>query len=206
MRSRIARTVALFFVATSLTAIASAQDTMAQGHWVSAWSTAVQAPLAFPGMPAAAPFEKQTVRMVIRPTIAGQRLRIRFSNELGTAPLVIGSAHIAVVKENGSIVPGSDRALKFGGEAAVSIPAGAPMLSDPVELKVAAFAEVAVSVFLPKKTAPSTFHQLGQHDTYISVRRRLYRIGRNSRRNHREIRGTGWQVWRFGLQNAPRQL
>jgi lysophospholipase L1-like esterase len=42
------------------------------------------------------------------------------------------------------------------------------MLSDPAELKVPAFAEVAVSVFLPKKTSPSTFHLLGQHDTYIS--------------------------------------
>ncbi len=119
-------------------------------------------------MPVAAPFENQTIRMVIRPTIAGQRLRIRFSNEFGTTPLAIGAAHIALVKENGSIVPDSDHPLKFGGEASVSIPAGAPMLSDPVELKVSAFAEVAVSVFLPKKTAPSTFHQLGQHDTYIS--------------------------------------
>ncbi len=151
-----------------LTAVASAQDTKPQGHWVSAWSTAVHTPLSFPGMPAAAPLENQTVRMVIRPTIAGQKLRIRFSNEFGSTPLAIGSAHIALVKENGSIVPGSDRALKFAGETSVSIPAGAPMLSDPAELKFPAFAEIAVSVFLPKKTSPSTFHLLGQHDTYIS--------------------------------------
>ena len=168
MRSRISRAVALFFVAIILTVAASAQETKTQGHWVSAWSTAVHIPLAFPGMPAAATFENQTVRMVIRPTIEGQRLRIRFSNEFGTTPLAIGSAHIALVRQNGSIVPGSDRPLTFGGEASVNIPAGAPMLSDPAELKVPAFAEVAVSVFLPKKTSPSTFHLLGQHDTYIS--------------------------------------
>jgi lysophospholipase L1-like esterase len=168
MRSRISRAVALFFVAIILTVAASAQETKTQGHWVSAWSTAVHIPLAFPGMPAAATFENQTVRMVIRPTIEGQRLRIRFSNEFGATPLAIGSAHIALVRQNGSIVPGSDRPLTFGGEASVNIPAGAPMLSDPAELKVPAFAEVAVSVFLPKKTSPSTFHLLGQHDTYIS--------------------------------------
>ena len=168
MRSRISRAVALFFVAIILTVAASAQETKTQGHWVSAWSTAVHIPLAFPGMPAAATFENQTVRMVIRPTIEGQRLRIRFSNEFGATPLAIGSAHIAFVRQNGSIVPGSDRPLTFGGEASVNIPAGAPMLSDPAELKVPAFAEVAVSVFLPKKTSPSTFHLLGQHDTYIS--------------------------------------
>jgi lysophospholipase L1-like esterase len=106
--------------------------------------------------------------MVIRPTIEGQRIRIRFSNEFGATPLAIGGAHIALVKENGSIVQGSDLPLTFGGEASVNIPAGAPMLSDPVELKISAFAEVAVSIFLPKKTVPSTFHLLGQHDTYIS--------------------------------------
>jgi lysophospholipase L1-like esterase len=119
-------------------------------------------------MPPLATFDNQTIRMVIRPTIGGQRLRIRFSNELGSTPLAIGGAHIALAKENGSIVPNSDRPLTFAGEATVNIPAGAPLLSDPVELSVPAFAEIAVSIFLPKKSAPSTFHLLGQHATYIS--------------------------------------
>lgn len=168
MRTRIARTAALFFVAFFLAVIAFAQGAQVQGHWVSAWSTAVQAPLAFPGMPPLATFDNQTIRMVIRPTIGGQRLRIRFSNELGNTPLAIGGAHIALVKENGGIIPGSDRPLTFAGEPTVNIPAGAPMLSDPAELTVPAFAEVAVSIFLPKKSAPTTFHLLGQHATYIS--------------------------------------
>jgi lysophospholipase L1-like esterase len=119
-------------------------------------------------MPPTQSFENQTIRMVIRPTIGGQRIRIRFSNELGNTPLAIGAAHIALVKENGSTVPGSDRPLTFGDEDSVTIPAGAPMLSDPAELNVPAFAEVAVTVFVPNKTAPSTFHLLGQHATYIS--------------------------------------
>jgi lysophospholipase L1-like esterase len=168
LKTRIVRTAALFFVTTVLTVVAFAQDTKVQGHWVSAWSTAIHTPLAFPGMPPLATFDNQTIRMVIRPTIGGQRLRIRFSNELGSTPLAIGGAHIALAKENGSIVPNSDRPLTFAGEATVNIPAGAPLLSDPVELSVPAFAEIAVSIFLPKKSAPSTFHLLGQHATYIS--------------------------------------
>jgi len=168
LKMRIVRTAALIFATNVLTAVALAQNVNVQGHWVSAWSTAVQTPLAFPGMPPLAAFDNQTIRMVIRPTIGGQRLRIRFSNELGATPLAIGGAHIALVKENGSIIPGSDRSLTFAGESSVNIPAGAPMLSDPTELAVPAFAEVAVSIFLPKKSAPSTFHLLGQHATYIS--------------------------------------
>jgi lysophospholipase L1-like esterase len=162
------RTFELFFITIALTVAAFAQGKNVQGHWVSAWSTAVHTPLAFPGMPPLATFDNQTMRMVIRPTIGGQKLRIRFSNELGTTPLAIGSARIALVKKNGSIIPGSDRPLTFAGEATVNIPAGAPMLSDPAELTIPAFAEVAVSVYLPKRTTPSTFHLLGQHETYIS--------------------------------------
>jgi lysophospholipase L1-like esterase len=168
LKTRFVKVVAVCFVTTVLTVTALAQGLKPQGHWVSAWSTAVHTPLAFPGMPPTAAFDNQTIRMVIRPTIGGKRLRIRFSNELGATPLAIGESHIALIKANGIIVAGSDHPLTFAGETAVNIPAGAPMLSDPVELAVPAFTEVAVSIFLPKKAAPSTFHLLGQHATYIS--------------------------------------
>jgi lysophospholipase L1-like esterase len=155
-------------LATYLAMVAHAQTPSASGHWVSAWSTAVHAPLSFPGMPSTPAFENQSIRMVVRATIGGGRFRVRFSNEFGTAPLTIGSAHIALVKESGSIVPETDQVLNFGGLTSVTVPAGAPILSDPVDLKIAPFAEIAISIFLPKQTAPATFHQLGQHDTYIS--------------------------------------
>jgi lysophospholipase L1-like esterase len=106
--------------------------------------------------------------MVVRPTIAGQRLRVRLSNEFGATPFTIGSAHVALVKQDGEIIPESDRPLTFAGNASVSIPAGAPMLSDPVDLSVPAFADVAISIFVPMEASPSTYHLLGQHDTYIS--------------------------------------
>ena len=96
--------------------LVSAQTTNADGHWVTAWSTAVHASLSFPGVPAPTGFENQTIRMVVRTSVAGERLRVRFSNELGTTPLIIGSAHIAVVKENSAVVADTDRTLKFGGE------------------------------------------------------------------------------------------
>jgi len=106
--------------------------------------------------------------MVIRPTIGGQRLRIRFSNEFGTTALKIGAAHVALSSKGAAIEPDSDHVLRFGGRPFVSIPPGAPVLSDPVDLKLAPFAELAVSIYLPEKTASSTVHFWAQHDTYIS--------------------------------------
>ena len=138
------------------------------GHWVSAWSSAVHAPLPFPNLPPSPVFENQTVRMVVRPTIGGARLRVRFSNAFGTTALNIGACHVALSSKGAAIVPDSDRALTFGGRASVTIPPGAPMLSDPVELKVPPFGELAISVYLPEKTASSTVHFWAQHDSYIS--------------------------------------
>lgn len=168
MFTRLSRAAALILAAAAITASACAQEKAAPGHWVSAWSTAVHASRTFPGMPPLMSFENQTIRMVIRPTLGGQRVRIRLSNECGTAPLTIGDAHVSLTQENGTIVPGSDRPLTFGGATTIKIPAGAPMLSDPVDLKVAPLSEVAVSIFLPEKTEQATYHMLGQHDTYIS--------------------------------------
>jgi len=162
------RMAALVSAFVAMAGAAIAQNSSTSGHWVSAWSTAVQAPRTFPGMPPPLTFDDQTIRMVVRPTIDGKKLRVRLSNELGATPLSIGSVHVAIVKQDGEIIPESDHTLTFSGNSSVTIPAGAPMLSDPLVMEVHALEEIAISVFVPKESAPSTFHLLGQHDTYIS--------------------------------------
>lgn len=150
------------------TAAAPAQRSKSERHWVSAWSTAVHTPLPFPGLPPSPVFDNQTVRMVVRATMSGDRVRVRLSNEFGSTGLTIGGAHIALAAQGAKIVSGSDRELTFAGRKTVTIPPGAPMLSDPVELNVPAFAEVAISLYFPEKTNSSTVHFWAQHETYIS--------------------------------------
>ncbi len=149
-------------------AAASPAPSGASGGWASAWSAAVHAPLPFPGLPPLPVFENQTVRMVVRPTIGGSRLRVRFSNAFGTTALKIGAAHIAVSVKGSAILPESDHALTFGGRPSVTIPPGAPIVSDPVDLKALPLTELAVSIYLPEKTSSSTVHFWAQHDSYIS--------------------------------------
>jgi lysophospholipase L1-like esterase len=167
MRSRNAtyKTGIMIMAALMLAVGAAGQGT--GGHWISAWGAAPQAKVQFPGLPPAAAYENQTVRMIIRPTIGGARLRIRLSNAYGASALKIGAAHVALVSKGAEIVPDSDRALTFSGQKSVDIPPGAPMLSDPVDLKVPAFAELAVSIFLPEKVTADTWHMTGQREIYI---------------------------------------
>jgi hypothetical protein len=98
-------------------------------------------------------------------------VRVVLSNEYGTRPLVVGAAHVAVSDKGAAIEAGSDPALTFGGHASITIPPGAPAISDPVDLTVAPFGSLAVSLFLSEVTPTTTMHWEG-------VQNRLYRGGR----------------------------
>lgn len=164
---------------------------MAQDHWVATWAASPQtaqfrfprpaAPPANANGPSGAPanqappvippapkFANQTLRMIVRSSIGGRRVVVHLSNAYGTEPLHIGSAHIALRDKDSSIVSGSDHALTFGGSPSTSIPAGAEMLSDPLEFTVPKLADIAVSVFVPSEVASPTTHLTGLHTTYIS--------------------------------------
>jgi len=141
-------------------------------QWIASWSANPQpvweAGFALPtNIPAS--LSEQTVRQVARLSIGGKRARISLSNEYGTTPLTIGAAHIALAGEGAAIVAGSDRILTFGGRSTVTIVPGAPAISDPVDLELAPLAQVAVSLYLPRPTALTTFHWDGRQSAYIAA-------------------------------------
>lgn len=148
---------------------ARAQQGWAGEHWVGTWSASMQGQFSFAGrtLPNEG-FDNQTVRMIVRTTIAGHRARVRLSNAFGTAPLVIGAAHIAIRSSAGAIVPASDRTLTFSGKPSITIPPGALVLSDPAELEVPQLGDLAVSVYVPGKTGSPTWHSTGLHTTYLA--------------------------------------
>ncbi len=146
-------------------------------HWVTTWAASPQQPRAFgPPRPAngtaAAPappsFNNQTLRLIVHTTIGGRRARVRLSNDFGTAPLTIGAAHIALRSMESAITPGTDRVLTFNGRTRVTIPAGAEMMSDAVDLDIPALGDLAVSIYVPGETGPATTHATGLHTNYIS--------------------------------------
>jgi lysophospholipase L1-like esterase len=143
--------VALTLAAAPLAAAAQART--ASDGWIGAWEASPQA------QPAPLkPLKNQTVRQRARVVIGGRRLRVVLSNAYGTRPLVIGAASVARLV-GGAVDPASIKRLTFGGAATITIPAGAPALSDPVDLPVEAMAELAVSLHLPQETLPETWHR-----------------------------------------------
>lgn len=110
----------------------------------------------------------QTIRMPLRVSLGGSRVRIELSNMVGAQPLEVGAAHIALYKGKGSIVAGSDRALTFGGSPRITVPPGTLAVSDPVDLNVSPMADLAVSLYLPRDTGAPTAHNVALHTAYIS--------------------------------------
>jgi lysophospholipase L1-like esterase len=94
-----------------------------------------------------------TIRQLVRVYAAGPQVRLRFSNEAGVAPIILGAVRVGMAGPDG--VSTSSRPVTFDGAAGVAIPAGAPLLSDPVDLPVRALDKLYVSIYLQGATARS---------------------------------------------------
>ncbi|MDB5746374.1 MAG: hypothetical protein JWP72_1222 [Massilia sp.] len=135
-------------------------------RWTGTWGTGP----AGPPLPATVQtFTDQTLRLIVHTSIGGNRVRIRVSNEFGSTPLRIGAAHIGVRGMGSEVAAGTDRVLTFSGNPSITIPAGAPVLSDPVELNVPALGDLAISLYLPGTVQATTIHSVGLQTNYVSL-------------------------------------
>jgi lysophospholipase L1-like esterase len=94
-----------------------------------------------------------TIRYRLRISQGGSRLRIRFSNEYGEVPLTISAATVGLAGGGLDVLHGSFRRAMFAGRGAITIPAGAPALSDPIYLPVKPLTDLIVSVYAPSGLA-----------------------------------------------------
>jgi lysophospholipase L1-like esterase len=191
--------VRMFVLTLTLFAL-SASSLLAQAkpteHWVATWATAVvarspmlpppappgpaptatagappivQAP---PGPPPITP-NNQTLRQIVRSSVAGTRVRVVFANTFGTAPINIGGASIGLRDKESAVMPPSIRKLTVNGSSAFRVPAGGLLLSDPVDLSVPALADLAIDVFVPGDlgtgSSPITFHNGANQTSYVSA-------------------------------------
>ena len=151
------------------TAAPTPANCVAPGPWVGAWgapatdSSARSIPVDPSGNPAVA-VDNSTVRSVITPTRDGQVLRVRLSNLFGTEPLTFGGASAA--KQTGGATIAAAVPLLFNGEASVTVPAGADVVSDPTVLPFAAGESLAISTYVPGSVAVPTRHFAARQHSY----------------------------------------
>ena len=129
--------------------------------WTATWATAMQ-----DGKGAG--FQRETLRQVIRASIGGDSVRVRLSNEFGTAPMTVSAVHLAKHLKTGTIDPTTNARVTFGGADSVTIKAGRTAVSDPVAFRLPAGGDLAISAYVPQRTGPVTQHKSANRDNYVA--------------------------------------
>ncbi|WP_159673002.1 SGNH/GDSL hydrolase family protein [Streptomyces mexicanus] len=126
-------------------------------HWVNTWTAMPQ--LTEPANLPPAPFTGDhavlvdtTVRQTVRVSTGGHRLRLRFSNAFGDTPLPLTAVTVARPWDGRSgvsaIEPGTTHRVTFSGRMSTTVPVGAQVVSDPLDLDLPSASRLTVTVYL----------------------------------------------------------
>lgn len=173
----------------AILAATAAAPALAQGGeaWATSWAASVQGPYPV-GNPSAQPNQSfafptpaqgardQTMRLVVRPTVWGREARFRFSNALGTRPLVLDGVFVGLQHGGAAVMPGTNQPVRFDGQATVTIPPGRDAWSDAVALPfvadpaspLLAGRKLAVSLHVVGESGPMTWHAKALQTSYVT--------------------------------------
>ncbi len=110
-----------------------------------------------------------TVRTVVTPTLSGNKVRLKFSNEYGKSAVTINEVTIAYTGETDDVIDASSvKNITFNsGSTSVKIAAGSEIYSDEIDFKINALEKVSISCYYKNTTTMSTLGLYGAK-TYIA--------------------------------------
>lgn len=128
----------------------------AAGKWVCSWATSTVdsavsvASLSIQDIIPA----RSTIRIELKVTTGGEKLRFKFSNEYGAAAITLSELTVAktVGAGNAAILAGTSKAITFGGGKSVSIQKGQTVWSDPIDYPTEALDSLSVSIYFANTT------------------------------------------------------
>ncbi len=145
---------------------ASSVDSSSATQWVGTWSTAPQ--LVEPGNNPPSPgLSNNTLRQIVRVSIGGDTLRLRFSNEFSASPVTMHEVHIALSRGGGTIDTTTDRVVYFDGTAEVTLPPDTGVMSDPLLFPVSPRTDVAITIYFGTTSPDVTGHPGSRTTSYL---------------------------------------
>lgn len=151
--------------------LGTGSDACSAMHWVNAWQAPPTDGIA-PVDASLLPFvtgPMQTFRTIFSPTGAATSVRIHLSNRFGGAPVTFATVTIAQRRAGASIDPATMAAVRFAGQASVTVPAGQDVVSDPVTFTMQAFDDIAVSIYAVDAGLTTTHHHLARQTSYATL-------------------------------------
>lgn len=135
-------------------------------HWVGTWAAS---PVALVNREDKFGAADTTYREIVHVSMGGPAIRVILTNEFGVDSLTIGAASVALSAGGSSIKPDASSPLTFNGRPSITIPAGALVVSDPVNLKLPPTSDLAVSIFVPAQAIGTvTLHGYADQTSYTA--------------------------------------
>ncbi|MCH5719444.1 GDSL-type esterase/lipase family protein [Niabella hibiscisoli] len=134
--------------------------------WAGTWATAPQ--LVEPNnMPPKPGLDNNTIRQIVRVSIGGERLRLRFSNAFSKEPVTMKTVAIAVAKEGSLIDASTQKILKFNATESVTMQPSGEVYSDPLTFKLAPGSKLAITIYFGDTSPGTTGHPGSRTTSYI---------------------------------------
>jgi lysophospholipase L1-like esterase len=76
----------------------------------------------------------QSFRMIVKPDLWGDTVRVHFSNVFGSHDISLAAAAVGLKESGGNLVQNTNVRINFGGKSGGVIPKGREVISDPVHL------------------------------------------------------------------------
>ena len=134
--------------------------------WVGTWSTAPQ--LVEPrNMPPEPGLSNNTLRQVMRVSMGGDKLQVRFTNEFSTSPVTMKAVQIAVSTGDSAIDDSTIKELKFNGKTSFTMKPGKAITSDPFSFKLKPRMDLAITIYFGETSPDVTGHPGSRTTSYI---------------------------------------
>jgi lysophospholipase L1-like esterase len=134
--------------------------------WIGTWATAPQ--LVEPGnVPSAPGLNNNSLRQIVRVSIGGDSLRLKFSNKFSTSLVTMKSVQIAVSAGGSTIVDFTNKELTFNGIKEVTMDSAVEVTSDPFFFKLEPRMTVAITIYFGQTSSDVTGHPGSRTTSYL---------------------------------------
>ena len=144
------------------------REVKSSAAWIGTWGTAQQL-VELHNMPPQPGLSNNTLRQVVRVSIGGDRLRVKFSNEHSTSPIDLKGVHIAASAGGSVIDPETDAALRFAGKSSITIEPGSTVTTDPFTFALKPRSDVAITIHFGSTSPDVTGHPGSRTTSFLKA-------------------------------------
>jgi lysophospholipase L1-like esterase len=134
--------------------------------WVGTWSTGLQL-VETRNNPPLPGLTGNSLRQVVRVSIGGEVLRVKFSNEFSKSPVTLHSVQIAASAGGNLINQSTNVILTFNGSKEVIMDSGTSITSDPFAFNLQPGMDVAITIYFGSTSPDITGHPGSRTTSYL---------------------------------------